>query len=221
MIIPRGPEYQGGAPAVSNHNLGNARLLRAFDNNSRDPSSHGIRHKAMAVGLRSANSDVERAPIDAAAVNSQGARVGPGSRCLAQQIGAPQLIDNLRPGQSAHTTTVVPGVAAAPAAGTVLLTRPRPRSVTRKPWPWSSRAASRIGRPSTSGTNRASRSAFGLRYGQGTTNRAIVAAVDEVWGSGAAAVSKSAKRLRSIATRREANACCNIVRVTGAAVRPP
>src|SRR5829696_814995 len=163
MTIPRGSEYQGGPPAVSNHNLGNTRLLRSLDNNSRDSSSYGIGHKAMAVGLRSTNSDVEHAPIDAAAVHSQGASVGAGSRCLAQQIGATQLIENLRPGHSAHTTTVLPGVAVAPAAGTDRLTRPRPRRVTRKPWRWSSKAASRTGRPSTSGTSRGSGSAFGLR----------------------------------------------------------
>ena len=51
----------------------------------------------------------------------------------------------------------------------------------------------------------------------------LLAAVPEAaWSGGAIArVSGAASRARSIATRREASACWSIVRVTGAAVRPP
>ena len=99
---------------------------------------------------------------------------------------------------------------------------PEPRRLTRNPRRWSASAASRTGRPATSGTGQGWRS---TGCGPGMARRAPRAAGPQAPPAAGLAVGRvlsgGARRLRSMATRREASACCSIVRVTGAAVRPP
>ena len=156
-------------------------------------------------------------PTGGAVTSRSAPRSWPSSSCHVRGIVSES------PVHSAHTVTDAPGGAGSPAAGAVRTTRPRPRRLIRSPRRCSASAASRTELPATLGTGTGAGAESDFWYGQPTTTTGFLIGppVAAEVGPGPTSTSGGARRPRSIATRREASDCWSIVRVTGAAVRPP
>ena len=171
MAVPGLAERERGAPAVAHDDLGDARLLRGLDHDGDGAAAHRVGDEAVAVGLRAAHGDVERAGTRRCGCPCRSpVGAGPSAGAPTRRSCAAKLVEQVAPGQCMSIAAIVTRDrsslgrrthdgrarprACSPAAGIVRTTRPSPRRFTRNPRRCSASAASRIERPATSGTGR-------------------------------------------------------------------
>ena len=236
MAEPRGAEHEGGAPAVADHDLRHARRPTRASTTTARRAAAG-RRRGRSGGRRPATRAPRGRPspgrppgcprsIRTARDQSRGADTRRSARRSSSSSSRPGerhrlSVPFIRPTPSPRR----PVARGSPAAGAVR-THPAQPAQAHPEAPAVQRQRGLAHRaPVTLGTGTGRRRRIGASgTASVTTTTGLVARAPQPRprpGSGASGVAEDASRPRSIATRREASACCSIVRVTGAAVRPP